>query len=1109
MVAQHFLTGFSKKDYGAMKIAITKDIAPYENKIYPAKAPVDRQVINVLDNIAEAKGCLDPENADPLVTADIVGDLMPSNIHRTITQKLATWDTLPQLIEAQITKVLEASGFSLLSVNIVEEKPNPMQVEPTYQSRVKIRIKNNKTKVTQTIPFLIPTLMEGKFYINGGIRWHMPNIVATLPIFVVSPGKVQFRTNYSAAMFEYRSAPNKESIDILIGGTKMPFTIWLLQLKSLDEIGKYYGFTFSYFQGVPTKEDLSDSTKSFVKLPDDRYLVVTIDNQDNTRIIKSILINLNTLCKKLPSGYNFDFFNVDNATFIQAFLKVKKANLAYNFQKIITHLIDTRTADILKSRGIEPDLFLVSALCGNLSLHKVTEERLHVDNISIRLMDLIPTEIEKGLHYVLTEYKRRSIIEPDVLVKSNAGWVINSLRANAVLQSYKDGNLVIESSQYTSARLVGPGGFAKVEMVQVKDRGIVSSHFGALDPIDTSEGNPGIQLAFSTEFEYDPENNVFSTVKPTNTFKGILGAATSQIPFVNHDDGTRAQFGTQQNRQALPLVENEPPLVGTGMESYLCNYTSSYIAKRASRDGTVHYMDNNVIIIKHSDNSYERVDIMPSALQNSIGSYNGLTHTPIVKVGDKVKAHQHLVSNQFVKPVYSSGINALVCYQPHLGSTYEDGVVMSSSLTKRATSVHYDTIDVQLSSVQELNVFPFFQYKTKGHMKYEEGEVIIQLNLGAFGSFAQNEVIAPTSCEVVDIQIFPADESFIPLMREIDDTMYKQSNLALKSAGLAPVTNVNEKIDYIGKYEFRKTPLTRTLIRIKLIEYRDLRVGDKVNNRHGAKGIVTLIKPTEMMPRLPDGRHVDICFNPLGVLARQNIGQLMELHVGNVLDSLKRRLIQTSDTKAGIKLISTVYDLLDGFDDKRMSRTVISKLESMDAAEQAKVIDYYRKNGVRMIFPPFRSPKIENVEKAAAAVGSELQSKLYLPDLKRYTLHPVSWGVQYINKLAHISALKQNVRSIGRYIQTTLQPAKPGHHRNAIRIGEQDSWAFFGYPSGKELLRELFLVNTDNLAVKAKVISDIQENGDADIDESVYKNSHSGTNEAVKVNLTCAGLKLL
>lgn len=1106
-LAEESLKLFKGKDYKALLVYINEFHQDYKSKIYPVKKEVDRAVLKKLDDWAVDNGYINPVSSDTVLNSDIIGSVVDNNIHRVMSQKQLTWNSMPEQVESYITKLLSDNGFQLISVTMVDKDPPITQIEPTYKSEIRIKVRNTRTRKTQTLTFDVPTLMEGKYHISGGIKWLFPNVIATLPIFVIRPGRVQFRSSYASVTYQHHTTSTRENVSVYVGGINLPLLIWLLLYKSFDDISKDLGFTYKAFE---SRKEIPDSMPIKLLLSDKKtYLGISITNSTNAKLIKAIAYDLQVLMNKLSKFEDtFDFYMYDKTSeYIQ--LYANRKNVSYLFDKIKRYTIDKRTEEILKARGIDPDMYTVAIKCADLCINDTDEERLGINNVNIRLMDLIPSQIEKGLHYAISEYKRRVLIDPNANLMVNSSWVINKLREESVLLLYKDGNLTIESAQFTAARLVGPGGFGKVDMVQIKDRNIVADHFGTFDCVDTPEGNPGISLSLTTGFEYDPSQHIFSSVKANNSYKNMFGTPVSQIPFVSSDDGNRAQYGGSQCRQVVPIVLSESPLVGTGMEAYLPNYSSQKFSKRAPVDGTITYIDNRVIIIRDKFNKSYMVDVTPSSLQTGAGKYNALTHTPVVKVGDTVSKNQHLVTNQFIKPVYSSGANVLACFKPHNGFTYDDGIVVSESFAKKYTSLHYQNIDFYVNHVSEIEEWPLMKYHRDGTMKYKTDDTIIKIRQMSFGGFNEQEVIAPTDCEVVDIQVFPANSSFDGMIRDVEQALYSKTNSALINSKLKPLMNSKELIANTGKFEFRKNKLDRTLIRIKLVEYRMIGLGDKLNNRHGNKGVISKILPDDQMPRLPDGRHIDICLNPLGVISRMNIGQLIEIHIGNILDTTRRWLSKNkSDTAKCIDTLCELFTILDGFSDKRLSKKMVAYLKNVPVTTQQRIIDEYIDKGVRMIFPPFQTPNMDSINRAAKLVDAELESNMYIPEYGRTTMHPVTWGILFINKLEHISAIKQNVRSIGPYIQTTMMPAKPGAHRNAIRIGEQDSWAYLAYNGGKEVLKEMFYVNSDVPQIKANIIRQIEEDGSASFNESDYASITSGSSNAFNVYSTVAGLAI-
>ena len=1097
---------FKKGEVKSMLSYINEDKMPYVSRIYPTKGEVNRRVMSELDNWSEERGYSRAVDSDRVLTSSIITNNVVSNMHRVMAQKQLTWNTMPQEIEKYITKLLDDNGFTLVDVSMQDKEPPITQIEPTYKTEIKIRVRNRTTRNLQTLVFDVPTLIEGKYHISGGIKWLFPAIVATLPIFVVRPGKVQFRTGYTSLTFQHRKNSLSDSVSVFVGGCTMTMGVWLMQFKSVNEIAKDLGFTITIYD---SKKDAKNDALKVVLPVTKKVLGISITNGDNSKLIKGFAHDLQSLVNKLVRyNHPIDLDSTDrDSEYIQLYASTRK-NISYTFDKIKRYTIDRRTQSILEARGIKADLYDVSRRCCDISINDIKEERLGINNINIRLMDMIPTEIEKALHSALADYKRKRLINPDAKLVINSGWVMNKLREQSVLQLYKDGNLTIENAQLTGVRLVGPGGFAKADMIQNADKNIVADHFGVLDPVDTAEGNPGIQLSLTTGFEYDPESKIFSEVRSNNTYKHLFGTPASQVPFVAHDDGNRVQFGGSQGRQAVPIVSSESPLVGTGMETYLPSYASSKFVKRSPVDGVVSYIDDKIIIVRNINGKSFPINIAPSDLQTGAGKFSGLEHTPTVKVGDKVSRNQNLVTNQFIKPAYSAGSNVLVCYKPEGGYTFEDGIVVSESFAKKFTSLHYQKIDVILSNVKELIEFPLYKLKRDGNMTYHAGDTIVKTKKIAFADFSEDEIIATVDCRVVDIEIFPADHSFDDLVRETEKLLYSNTNNALKSSGLRPARNSEELILNSGKFEFRKDKLESTLIRIKLIEYRGIGLGDKLTNRHGAKGVVTQILPDDQMPVIPDGRHVDLCLNPMSVISRMNMGQLMEVHVGNILDAARKWLDKNrGDTNKCVAMLNKLYELLDGYEDKRLSRAMSDNLNNMNENDKRKVIEDYISRGIRMIFPPFQSPSLGSINEAAKLVGTELESVLYLPKYNRKSMHPITWGVLYILKLEHISSIKQNTRSIGRSISTTMMPGKPGGHKNAIRMGEQDSWAYAAYAHGIEVLKEMFYVNGDNPVIKTDIIRRIEENGSADFDPNNYENVQSGSSSAFNVFSLVAGLE--
>ena len=1093
---------YIEKDSMRLIVHATDMIKKYHNKIYPSDIKVDEKVLERMDKWSEDHHLVGAASVDPILTKDVLDKYVATNLHRVMAQKQLTWENMSKQIEHGCSRVLADAGFTLLSC-VIEDKPaDPRHIEPSYMSEIKLRIKNNTTKQIKTLKYVIPTLFEGKYHIQGGIKWLFPAIIATMPIFTIKPGKVQFKTNYAAMTFDYGVHFKKQSLFVYIGGMKIPIILLMMQFKSLNALFDEHGISS---QIVDTKRQIPDKCPYVIRLPDGKFLVITNIRAD-TYAFASILLNgLQLTINALSDGDSIDMDAPEYGKMLMRYTKYD--NAPYIISKIKRYMVDTNAAELLKARGINADLYNIITICSNLAINEIKEDKMGIKNIVIRLMDLIPAEVEKALHYSVTEYKRRSKIDPSIELVTNEGWVINSLREHTALLPYKDGNPSIESAHATAVRIVGPGGFNKIDSVQIKDRNIVPSHFGQLDPMDTAEGNPGIQLYMSAGFEYDPEHRIFTEIEPNDASVNMFGSTAGQIPFVSCNDGNRVMFGCSQCRQVVPINESEPPLCMTGMETCLPNYASTTFTKKAKDDGVAEYVDENVIIVKYKNGTTEAMNIRPSELQTGSGKHSALTHTPTVKTGDNITAGQHLITNQFIKPFYASGKNVLACYKPHDGFTFEDGIIVSQTFAKQYVSVHYEEIDVLVDSPTEIKEFPTMKFERDGHLRYAEGERIVVTMANMFGGYQEHVVAAPTACTVVDIEVFPANESFVPLVDFTTNMFYKATNDALKQRNLPLQRDSKRYTENVGKFEFRKKRLIKTLIRIKLVEKRSISEGDKLNNRHGNKGVITAIYDDDKMPKLPDGRIINIIFNPLGVISRMNLGQLYEIHVGNVIMATVAKIKQLPDNEAR-DLLCKVYTLIDGYTDKRLSSDLCARLRSFSGAQLKDAMDYIRTHGFRMIYPPFRVPDIKQIQEAAKLVGTELESKLMIPGVG-YTATPVTWGYLFVNKLEHMSDIKRKTRSVGPYMNTTLEP-KRGGKTGGLRLGEMDVYSFLAYDA-KTLLRDFFMVNGDNPTLKNKVLYDIMDKGEASIEDLVDTKdtqNNVGAKFAFDMYMTVCGLKV-
>jgi len=495
-------------------------------------------------------------------------------------------------------------------------------------------------------------------------------------------------------------------------------------------------------------------------------------------------------------------------------------------------------------------------------------------------------------------------------------------------------------SELTSKRrlsALGPGGLSR-DRAGMEVRDVNVSHYGRICPIETPEG-PNIGLITSLanyakvneygfimtpyrkvkngvltdEIEYltaDEESDFIisqATVKLDENkkildekvaarFRGdnifakpseinyidvspqqIVSVTTSCIPFLEHDDAVRALMGCNMQRQALPLLKVEAPLVGTGIEATAAR--DSGVVVLAKADGIVEYVDSKKIIVKTAK---DRDTYYLSVFEES-NAGTCYHQKPIVRVGDKVTMGQTIADGPSTdKGELALGKNVVVAFMTFNGYNYEDAVIMSERLVKDDvyTSVHIEDYEMQcrdtkLGPEEITRDIPNVSEEARKNLDSEgiikigtevhEGDILV-------GKVTPKGMVELTSEEKLLHAIFGEKT------REVRDT-----SLRVPHGGDGIVHDVK----IFTKKDNEELPSgVSKVIRVYIVQKRKIQIGDKMSGRHGNKGVISLILPQEDMPYLPDGTPVDVMLNPLGVPSRMNLGQLLELHLGMAAKTL-------------------------------------------------------------------------------------------------------------------------------------------------------------------------------------------------------------------------------
>ena len=618
-------------------------------------------------------------------------------------------------------------------------------------------------------------------------------------------------------------------------------------------------------------------------------------------------------------------------------------------------------------------------------------------------------------------------------------------------------NPIAELTNKRRLSALGPGGLSR-DRAGVEVRDVNSSHYGRICPIESPEG-PNIGLITSLasyakideygfimtpyrkvenskitdEVEYltaDEEEDYIISQSTVGTsdeniitddlvnarFRGenilakpeqvdyidvspqqVVSVTTSCIPFLEHDDATRALMGANMQRQAMPLLKTEAPFIGTGVEHIAAKDSGVCIVAKA--DGIVEYADAKKIIVKNAKGKDTYYLSNYELANSSICSHQ----RPIVKVGDKVEAGVTILAdgNSTDKGELALGKNMTVAFMTFNGYNYEDAVILNENLVKddAYTSLHLEDYEMQC---RETKLGPEEITRDIPNVSEEARRNLDENGIIAIGTEVKEGDILVGKVTPKGMAELTSEEKLLHAIfgektREVRDT-----SLRVPHGGDGIVHDI--KI-YSRKDNDELPAGVSKVIRVYIIQKRKIQVGDKMSGRHGNKGVISLILPQEDMPYMPDGTPVDIMLNPQGVPSRMNLGQVLELHMG------------MAAKKLGVHVATPVFD-----------GAHIEDIEEM---------------------------------MAEAGMDPDGKTVLYDGRTGEPFDNRISVGVMYMIKLHHMVDDKLHARSTGPYSLVTQQPLGGKAQFGGQRFGEMEVWALYAYGAAHTLQEMMTVKSDD------------------------------------------------
>ncbi len=525
--------------------------------------------------------------------------------------------------------------------------------------------------------------------------------------------------------------------------------------------------------------------------------------------------------------------------------------------------------------------------------------------------------------------------------------------------------------------------------------------------------------------------------------KMVFSVATALIPFLENDDANRALMGSNMQRQAVPLLDTEAPVVGTGMEPKAA--VDSGVCVIAKKAGTVSYASSRIIKIDYDDGERDEYRLTKFSRSNQSNCYN---QKPIVFKGDHVEKGQVIADGPSTADgELALGKNPLIGFMTWEGYNYEDAVLLSERLVQEDvyTSVHIEEYeaearDTKLGPEEITRDVPGVGDDALKDLD-ERGIIRIGAEVRA-GDILVGKVTPKGETELT------AEERLLRAIfgekaREVRDTSLKVPH---GEYGIV----VDAKV-FTRENGDELSPGVNQAVRIYIAQKRKISVGDKMAGRHGNKGVVSRVLPVEDMPYLPNGRPLDIVLNPLGVPSRMNIGQVLEIHLSLAAKAL------------GFNVATPVFD----------GANEIDIMDTLDLANDYVNLEWeeFEKKYKEELLPEVMDYLYENRDHREVWKGVPISrdGKVRLRDGRtgEYFDSPVTIGHMHYLKLHHLVDDKIHARSTGPYSLVTQQPLGGKAQFGGQRFGEMEVWALEAY-GASYTLQEILTVKSDDVIGRVK-----------------------------------------
>jgi DNA-directed RNA polymerase subunit beta len=523
----------------------------------------------------------------------------------------------------------------------------------------------------------------------------------------------------------------------------------------------------------------------------------------------------------------------------------------------------------------------------------------------------------------------------------------------------------------------------------------------------------------------DPKDIQFMDVAPAQ----IVSVATALIPFLEHNDANRALMGANMQRQAVPLMIAQAPIVGTGLEYRAAVDTGDVVLSH--RAGTVVDVDAGHITVETKDGKDDYP--LTKFMRSNQGTL--IHHKPIVSLGDRVDAEQVLADGSSTDMgELALGANLLVAFMPFEGYNFEDAIVISERLVKEdvlsSIHIHEYEIDARTTKLGNEEITRDIPNRSEESLKDldERGVVRIGAEVG--------------SGDLLVGKVTPKGETELTAEEKLIRAIFKEKAREVRDTSLKVPHGEGGKVIDVKTFSREAgddlSPGVNELVRVYVAKKRKIAEGDKLAGRHGNKGVISKIVPEEDMPYLEDGRPVDVILNPLGVPSRMNIGQILETHLGWA--AAHGVFAENGDNNGEPSPVAS--PVFDGATEKDVDEALIKWAEMNPD-----------------------SPIDMSINKDKRRTSGKV--RLYNGKTGEPYANKITVGHMYILKLLHLVDDKIHARSTGPYSLVTQQPLGGKAQFGGQRFGEMEVWALEAYGAAYTL-QEMLTIKSDDTVGRVK-----------------------------------------